>query len=110
MSLFFQNAGLNVFNQTGQVNSTCANFLTCSTVDAVLNKVLGFLSTVVEVGKDEADSPDINMAHFVAADHAVDRTNVGACATAYATMNLREHRVLCESASSIVQKLSLIHI
>ena len=59
---------------------------------------------MVEIGQDEPDGPDVDMAVVVAAHQPVDRADIGAGAAADAAQRLGEHRVLGQGQAAVVQE------
>ena len=48
----------------------------------------GIFTSVVEIGEDESDRPNVNMTVVVPADELVDGADIGACAAADAPQRL----------------------
>ncbi len=87
-----------------QVDAAGANVLAGFAAHAVLAEHLGLVLAVVEVGQDEADGADVDVAHLVAADEAEHGTDVGARAAAHASEDLVEERILGDLAAAVVEE------
>ena len=57
-------------------------------INAILHKISGLVPSMKEVGDNQANCTDVNMAILVTAHHTVDRTDIGTGAAAYAPQNL----------------------
>ncbi len=94
---------MHLFDQPWQIDAAGTDILAGLAVDAVLHDILGFFRSMEEIGEDQADGPDIDMAHLMAADQTVDRADIGAGTAAHAAEHLGKERVLGHFQPAVVE-------
>ena len=87
-----------------QVDAARTDVLAGFAADAVLAEDLGLVLPVVEVGEDEPDGADVDVAHAMAAHQTEDRADVGAGPAAHAAEDLGEDGVLGDLGTAVVQE------
>ena len=103
MALLVLDAHMHLFDQTRQIDAAGADILAGLAVDAVLHQVFGLFRAMEEIGEDQADGPDIDMPHLMAADQAVDRADIGAGPAAHAAEDLGKERVLGHLEAAVIE-------
>ena len=87
-----------------QINAPGANILAGFAAYAVLSQNGSLIFAVEEIGKDKTDGADVDMSHFMAADHSEHGADVCAGTAAHTAEHLFEKRVLGNFRSAVIQK------
>ncbi len=104
IAFFFREAAADFPQQTGQIDAARAYAFAGFAAHAVLAEYLGLVMSVEEIGQDEADGSNVDIAHLVSAHQTEHRADVGAGSAAYAAENLREQRILGDFTAAVVDK------
>ena len=103
-ALLVGQAGADLADQAGQVDAAGADVLAGFAAHAVLAQHLGLVLAMEEVGQDQADGADVDVAHLVAAHQTEHGADVGAGAAAHAAEDLGEQRITGDLGTAVVQE------
>jgi hypothetical protein len=78
----FQDGPVNPLDQVREVDAGGADRLARLAVEAGFYNGTGVFTSVVEIGENEPDCPNVHMTVVVPADELIDGTDIGACAAA----------------------------
>src|SRR3989339_279959 len=92
------------FDEKGQIDIDRAYGFAGLAVEAVADNGPGIVLSMVKIGQDQADGPDIDMAQGMAPDLPVHRADIGAGPAADAAQGLGKDRIPGQFQSTVIQE------
>ena len=104
LAFHFEDGPVNSLDQVGEVDAGGADRLARLAVEAGFYNGTGIFTSVVEIGEDEPDRPNVDMTIVVPADELVNGADIGAGAAAHTPQGLGKQRVASQRQAAVIQE------